>query len=261
MPTVQVEPLKRLLRAIFEGAGCPPEEAGRIAHYLTRASLAGHDSHGVIRTQRYVEWLRDGLVLAGQHVEPLLDQARSPSWTASTAWARRSGRSRSRSASARRASTAWRSWRCATPATSAALATSPRWAWRPAGLLHFVNVFGSLLVAPFGGRDRRFSTNPVAIGVPTGTDEPFILDFATALVAEGKVLVAHQGGPAVPVGALVSAEGELTNDPHVLYGDDRPGQYPDPRRGTAPCGRSASTRARAWRSPATCSPGRSAARA
>ena len=33
--------------------------------------------------------------------------------------------------------------------------------------LHFVNVFGSLLVAPFGGAERRFSTNPVAIGVPT----------------------------------------------------------------------------------------------
>src|ERR671927_962996 len=74
MPTVQVEPLKRLLRAIFEGAGCPPDEAGRIAHYLTRANLTGHDSHGVIRTQRYVEWLREGWVLAGRHVEAVLDQ-------------------------------------------------------------------------------------------------------------------------------------------------------------------------------------------
>jgi uncharacterized oxidoreductase len=55
---------------------------------------------------------------------------------------------------------------------------------------------------------------------------------ATALVAEGKVLVAHQGGKPVPVGALVSANGELTNDPHVLYGEDQPGRYPDPRRGS-----------------------------
>jgi uncharacterized oxidoreductase len=98
--------------------------------------------------------------------------------------------------------------------------------------LHFVNVFGSLLVAPYGGAERRFSTNPVAIGVPTDDGAPFILDMATALVAEGKVLVAHQGGKPVPVGALVSAEGELTNDPRVLYGPDLPGQYPDPRRGS-----------------------------
>ena len=69
MPTVQVEPLKRLLRAIFEGAGCPAAEAGRIAHYLTRANLAGHDSHGVIRVPRYVEWMRDGVVVADRRAE------------------------------------------------------------------------------------------------------------------------------------------------------------------------------------------------
>jgi uncharacterized oxidoreductase len=98
--------------------------------------------------------------------------------------------------------------------------------------LHFVNVFGSLLVAPFGGADRRFSTNPVAIGVPTEDGAPFILDMATSLVAEGKVLVAHLGGKRVPMGALVSAAGELTDEPRVLYGPDVPGRYPDPRRGT-----------------------------
>jgi uncharacterized oxidoreductase len=97
--------------------------------------------------------------------------------------------------------------------------------------LHFVNVFGSLLVAPFGGRERRFSTNPVAIGVPTGDDKPFILDMATAYVAEGKVLVASKGGARVPMGALVSEAGELTDDPSALYGVPPPGQYPDPRRG------------------------------
>ena len=86
-------------------------------------------------------------------------------------------------------------------------------------------------MAPFGGAERRFSTNPVAIGVPTEDGRPFILDMATALVAEGKVLVAHQGGKPVPVGALVSEAGELTNDPRVLYGPDVPGRYPDPRRG------------------------------
>ena len=31
--------------------------------------------------------------------------------------------------------------------------------------LHFVNVRGSLLVAPFGGSDRRGSTSPLSIGV------------------------------------------------------------------------------------------------
>ena len=38
-----------------------------------------------------------------------------------------------------------------------------------AGLIsiHFVNVAGSVLVAPFGGVERRFSTAPFSVGVPT----------------------------------------------------------------------------------------------
>jgi uncharacterized oxidoreductase len=230
---IQVEPLKRLLVAVFEAAGCPPDEAARIAHFLTRATLTGHDSHGVIRTQRYVEWLREGWVLAGQHVAPVLEtdalaildgrhgmgQTVGPESVAiGIAKARAQGVA---VVALRNAGHLGRIGDFAEMAVAENIVS-----------LHFVNVFGSLLVAPFGGRERRFSTNPICIGVPTGDDEPFILDFATALVAEGKVLVASQGGKPVPVGALVSAEGELTDDPFVLYGPPVPGRSPDPRRGT-----------------------------
>ena len=59
---------------------------------------------------------------------------------------------------------------------------------------HFVNVRGSLLVAPFGGTDRRGSTSPLAIGIPSKGKEHIILDMATSTVAEGKVMVAQKGG-------------------------------------------------------------------
>ena len=44
-----------------------------------------------------------------------------------------------------------------------------------AGLIsiHFVNVAGSVLVAPFGGTERRFSTAPFSVGVPT--DPPVVV--------------------------------------------------------------------------------------
>ena len=88
-----------------------------------------------------------------------------------------------------------------------------------AGLIsiHFVNVQAGELVAPYGGVDRRFSTNPICIGVPTDKG-PIILDFATSLVAEGKVLVASNGGKPVPHGALIEPSGQLSSDPRTLYG-------------------------------------------
>jgi LDH2 family malate/lactate/ureidoglycolate dehydrogenase len=88
-----------------------------------------------------------------------------------------------------------------------------------AGLIsiHFVNVAGSVLVAPFGGTERRFSTAPFSVGVPT--DPPVVLDFATSAVAEGKVLVASNGGKALPKDALIEPDGTLSGDPHTLYGE------------------------------------------
>ena len=43
---------------IFACAGCEPEEAGRVSASLVDANLTGHDSHGVIRVPRYVDWVR-----------------------------------------------------------------------------------------------------------------------------------------------------------------------------------------------------------
>ena len=60
--------------------------------------------------------------------------------------------------------------------------------------VHFVNAVGSPLVAPFGSMERRFSTAPYCVGIPVPGRDPLLLDFATSVVAEGKVLVASQGG-------------------------------------------------------------------
>lgn len=233
MLLIRVEPLQRLLTAVFAGAGCPADEAQRVTHYLTLATLTGHDSHGVIRTQRYVEWIRQGWVLPGQHVAAVLDTdviaildgKHGMGQTVGPESVRIGiGKAKSKGISVVALRDAGHLGRIGDFAEMAAAERLVS--------LHFVNVFGSLLVAPFGGAERRFSTNPVAIGVPTESGEPYILDMATALVAEGKVLVAHQGGKPVPVGALVAADGTLTNDPRVLYGADEPGTYPDPRRGS-----------------------------
>jgi len=88
-----------------------------------------------------------------------------------------------------------------------------------------------LLVAPFGGAERRMSTNPIAIGVPRQDAPPVVLDFATSVVAEGKVLVALNGGKALPDGALITGEGEPSTDPAMIYGDVSSSQPLDMRSG------------------------------
>ena len=97
--------------------------------------------------------------------------------------------------------------------------------------IHFVNARGSVLVAPFGGAEARFSTAPFCVGVPRGDDPPVVLDFATSIVAEGKVLVAYKGGKPLPEGALIDENGTHTSEPEVLYGSAGPDAPPTERNG------------------------------
>jgi uncharacterized oxidoreductase len=94
------------------------------------------------------------------------------------------------------------------------------------------NVAGSALVAPFGGAERMMSTAPVAVGAPHGDGaDDFVLDFSTAVIAEGKAMVAARGGPPAPPDALVDGAGRPTGDPAALYGATVSDPVPDPLAG------------------------------
>ena len=69
MVTIKAGPLAELVRDIFAKAGCSAAEAERIGKYLVSANLTGHDSHGVVRVPRYLQWKRDGVVHADRKVE------------------------------------------------------------------------------------------------------------------------------------------------------------------------------------------------
>jgi uncharacterized oxidoreductase len=84
-----------------------------------------------------------------------------------------------------------------------------------AGLLslHFVNVIARAIVAPHGGADARFGTNPFCAGVPITGRPPVILDFATSVIAQGKTRVAMNQGELVPANCLIDDHGRPTRDP------------------------------------------------
>lgn len=227
---VAAESLRRLVAAIFAKAGCPPAEAERIGRYLVSANLVGHDSHGVVRVPRYVQMLDEGRVKADQSVDivtetpvmAVLDgkfgfgQTVAPQAVKlGIAKAKENGLS---IISLRNAGHVGRVGDWAEMAAEAGLVS-----------VHFVNAAGSVLVAPHGGVDKRFSTAPFCVGVPRPGEATMVLDFATSVVAEGKVLVAAKGGKPVPEGALIEPDGRLTNDPATLYGDAGPDAPPDKR--------------------------------
>ena len=70
---------------------------------------------------------------------------------------------------------------------------------------------------PYGGSQGAFGTNPIALGVPTGDDSPFIVDYATSVIAEGKIQVARSKGIDLPEGCILDKNGMLSVKPADFY--------------------------------------------
>jgi hydroxycarboxylate dehydrogenase B len=62
-------------------------------------------------------------------------------------------------------------------------------------------------VVPFGGAERVFSTNPIAAAVPAGKHAPFTMDFATTVVAAGKLELTGEPDKPIPEGWAVDKDG------------------------------------------------------
>jgi len=75
-------------------------------------------------------------------------------------------------------------------------------------------------VVPWGGREGRLATNPLAFAAPT-TGLPVVLDMSTSMIAEGKIRVLLHAGQTVPPGCIQDAEGRPTTDPQRFYGPPR----------------------------------------
>jgi len=223
MVTVQVKKLIAFVTDIFVRSGSSPAEAGRIATYLTTANLTGHDSHGVIRVPRYVNWVKDGSIVPDQSIKLTVDTPSLAVIDGQYGFGQTVGPQ----------AVAIGVKKCKESGLAAVAVRNTGhigrvgdWAEMAAAegivSIHFVNAAGSILVAPFGGVERRFSTAPYCVGVPRKGQTPIVLDFATSHVAEGKVLVASRGGKKLPEGALIGPDGFTSEDPHLLYGEYTP---------------------------------------
>lgn len=215
--TLQASFLRAQVAAILVAAGSSPDEASQVADNLVLANLSGHDSHGVGMVPRYVDAVAEGGLRPNASIATNLDIGTLLALDGQGGYgqivgvqAMELGIARARQhgsciMSLAHAHHLGRIGHFAEMATAQGLVA-----------MHFVNVLSRPVVAPWGGGDGRFGTNPCCIGVPLAGAEPFILDFATSRVAQGKMRVAHNKGERIPPGYLIDEEGRPTDDPGVV---------------------------------------------
>lgn len=200
--------------------GAPADIASEVARHLVGANLAGHDSHGVMRLAQYKSEADNGAlrpqvrpeVLRESGACALVDAGRGfghfATATAMDWCLDRASRTGIAAAAVRHSTHIGRLGDYAERAAAR-------------GMIGITTVGiagpGAGVMAPFGGRGRFLGTNPWAIGVPSPGRAPFVMDFATTTVAEGKVRVARARGAQVAEGILLDSDGEPSTDPEKLY--------------------------------------------
>lgn len=218
---IQSDKLAALTSAIFCNKGSQLQESETIARHLVEANLAGHDSHGVIRVPAYVRWVDEGKLRPNQSVSVIFQNDAVSIIDGHFGFGQVIGEQAVDLGieKCRGSGLAMIGLR-----NAGHVGRVGDWAIRAAaaGLLsmHFVNTSGGgILVAPFGGSDRRLSANPIAAGIPVAGGKPMIIDMSTCVIAEGKIRVALNKGVQVPENAIVDGYGKATTDPGAFYAD------------------------------------------
>lgn len=218
MLTLTVDQLRPLSEAIFVAVGASPANAARVTEAMLSANLAGHDSHGVQHIPGYVAAIESGVIQAA--AEPRVTRSTattalvSGGWTfghVGAAYATRLAIEKAR-----------------TQQIAAVSLVEAHHIGRLGEYSEMGIASGTIIMvlagtghkaisqAPFGGRERLLGTNPISMGIPGGAEPGMMLDFATTVVAAGKIALAQAKGQPLPEGWLVDAQGRPTTDPRAL---------------------------------------------
>jgi len=195
---------------VLSGLGAPDDLSTLVAKSLVLSNLVGHDSHGFIRLIEYSGWVDAGQLNPG--ARPCLSWSKGSTALVDGRWGW--GQAAAALGVAQAIETA-RENGAATVVLSRSNHVGRLGEWvdalANAGLmgLAFCNT-GGAAVAPHGGVKRVMGTNPFAWSMPGPDGMNLVLDFSTAMIAAGKVVLAAMSGGEIPRGVLLDRAGRPT---------------------------------------------------
>ena len=216
--SIHAEPLEQLTCDIFAAAGAPPDIAAVVAESLVMTNLVGHDSHGVLRVKQYINMIRAGMIKPA--ARPLIRKRFGATAMVTNGYG--FGQIGARYA-AELAVELGRAHGIAAVSLGQTAHIGRLGEYTQliaaAGLIGIGFTSGSMFsgwVAPYGGREKVFSTNPMSFAVPCAGEGTLLLDFATAGMAHGKVLLARAKGEPVPQGMMLDKNGRPSTDASIV---------------------------------------------
>jgi ureidoglycolate dehydrogenase (NAD+) len=204
--------LSAFVAAIFSAVGLAKNHADEWAKMLVWANLRGTDSHGIIRIPRYIDLIKAKSINAAPNIRVerkegaavVLEADRAPSAVALTRAVAEAV------TAARDVGVGWCAARHLTHTGAIGYFALQAAEAGFAGIV--MSASGPMMIYP-GSRVAAVSSNPIAFAIPRKGGQPYLLDFSTGVVANGRIMGAADRGEAIPTGWGVDKDGRDTTDP------------------------------------------------
>lgn len=212
---VSHEQLKQLSYKKLKEVGLNEDHAKKVATILIHADLRNVNSHGVLRTEHYVNRIAAG----GINTAPTISFEQTGKVTGVLNGGDGIGHVIADEATDKAIHLAKENGvGMVTAMNSSHCGALSYYVQKIAkhGLIGIAMSHTDKIVVPYGGTESFLGTNPIAYGVPAKRNKPFILDMATSNVALGKVLNHKEKNESIPHGWGVDERGESVTDPEKV---------------------------------------------
>ena len=218
MMVLSFDQLKAFCRGVLINAGASEENARCVAEHLARSNLLGHDSHGVSCLVMYLDALSDGFIDPTASPKVIRDMGSiavvSGSWTFGQVGAEFAAKVAIEKAKQHKVAivAAVHCNHTGRLGHYCELAAS-----EGIGTIITHGGFERAFMVPPGGKTGALAANPIAFGLPAGKYPPVVVDFATTMVAVGKLAVARDEGKQVAPGLILDKDGNPTVNPSDFF--------------------------------------------
>lgn len=213
--TYSYQQLFDFTKAVFKKIGCSPEHADTATKALLSADVRGIDSHGVARLSGYVRLWEAKRVNATPDIKIIHE-------TPSTAVV--DGDSGlglviapfAMQIAIEKAKQVGTGWVSVQNSNHFGIAAHHAMMALEHDMMGIAMTNASPLVAPTFSIDKMLGTNPICVAAPAGNEPAFVADLATTTAANGKLEILQRKSLDTPTGWVQDAEGNPSNDPHIL---------------------------------------------
>jgi L-2-hydroxycarboxylate dehydrogenase (NAD+) len=211
-----------ILGEIYEGVavahGATAEEAGFFRHCLLRADLRDHSTQGSALVPYHDEMLATGQMRFGAELELISDAAAVAVADANFGPGEVVG-TRCMKIAIEKAKATGLGCVAVRNSGDFAMASAYSLLALDQGMVGIAMSNGKPVVAPWGGRDPLFCTNPISAAFPGGERYPIVIDMATSAFSMGDAIRTARDGRKLPSVGIVNRDGNYGDDPAPIVVD------------------------------------------